>query len=76
MTTNAPANCEVCNEAMGPDHNANCAFCGRVFHLTWDTRKPIRDCGKFDIDNESLALYFTCNTCMSGQQPQAQAGPA
>jgi Fe2+ or Zn2+ uptake regulation protein len=68
-----PADCDVCDEAMDLHHNATCAFCGRVFHLTWDTRLEIRDCGRFDIDDQSLALYFTCNRCVeSGPQRPAQ----
>jgi hypothetical protein len=68
------AACEVCGEVMDPNHNGNCAFCGRVFHLTWDTRLPIKDCGKFDIDDETLALYFTCNLCLA-QRPPPSGGP-
>ena len=68
-----PADCEVCGEAMDPEHNATCAFCGKVFHLTWDTRIEIKDCGRFDIDDQSLALYFTCNPCVeTGPQRPAQ----
>ena len=75
MPEDVPENCEVCGDSMDANHNANCALCGRIFHLTWDTRLPIRDCGRFDIDEESLALYFTCNDCVA-KQPQAAPGPA
>lgn len=63
MTTNAPATCEVCQEAMDPDHSAFCSSCGRTFHLTWDTRLEIKDCGSFSLDEQTLALYFTCSLC-------------
>ena len=75
MPDEVPDSCEVCGESMDPQHNANCAFCGRVFHLTWDTRLEIKDCGKFDIDDETLALYFTCNVCVT-KQPEAPVGPS
>lgn len=75
MTQQTPANCEICGGAMDPNHNATCAFCNRVFHLTWDTRLEIKDCGRFDIDEETLALYFTCNNCVA-QRPQAPAMPS
>ena len=65
MPDEVPANCEVCGEEMDPRHNAHCAFCGRIFHLTWDTRIEIKDCGKFDVDDQTLALYFTCNLCLA-----------
>jgi len=74
MTQEAPANCEVCNEDLDPDHNAHCAFCGRIFHLTWDTRVEIKDCGRFDLDDETLALYFTCNICQTDRPQPPQGG--
>jgi Fe2+ or Zn2+ uptake regulation protein len=71
MADNGPSTCQVCGDPMDPEHNGYCAFCGRFFHLTWDTRQPIKDCGKFDIDDETLALYFTCNVCLAkGSQAQ------
>ncbi len=56
--------CAVCGEALESDSIANCAFCGRNFHITWDTRKPLKDCGRFDLDEESLGRFFTCNPCL------------
>ena len=68
MTTDASDMCEVCSEAMDPDHSAFCSSCGRTFHLTWDTRLEIKDCGAFALDDQTLALYFTCVLC--GGAPQ------
>ncbi len=72
MKSGPPENCSVCGEQLDPQQNAICTSCGGVFHLTWDTRLPIKDCGRFDIDEDSLALYFTCNDCMA-RMPQAHA---
>ena len=69
MAQDVPENCEVCDEPMDAVHNASCAFCNRVFHLTWDTRLEIKDCGRFDIDDQTLAMYFTCDRCVSEHPP-------
>jgi len=74
MPEDIPKDCQVCAEPMDPQHNATCAFCARVFHLTWDTRREIKDCGRFDLDEQSLAMYFTCNTCLA-QMPQRPSTP-
>ena len=71
MPQEIPENCEVCGEAMDAEDNASCAFCNRVFHLTWDTRREIKDCGRFDLDEQSMAMYFTCDTCLAQQSPGA-----
>ena len=75
MMDNLPENCEVCEEPMSAEDNASCAFCHRVFHLTWDTRREIKDCGRFDLDEESLAMYFTCNLCSADMPPPPSAMP-
>ena len=64
MTTPPPQqSCSVCGDPMDPVHTASCLFCNGTFHLTWDTRVEVKDCGRFDLDDQSLALYFTCKTC-------------
>ena len=73
MPEDVPENCEVCGEPMDPEHNAHCVFCRRVFHLTLDMRLEIKDCGRFDVNDESL--YFTCNLCLA-QQLQAPSEPS
>ncbi len=75
MPEDLPENCQVCDEAMDAQHNATCAFCHRVFHLTWDTRLEIKDCGRFDLDEESLAMYFTCNVCLADLPQSSQPTP-
>ena len=74
MLENIPELCEVCTEPLDKNHNAVCRFCGRFFHLTWDTRLEIKDCGRFDIDEVSLAMYFTCDACIGGKPPPPGRG--
>ena len=75
MPQEMPGNCEVCGEPMDSEDNASCAFCHRVFHLTWDTRREIRDCGRFDLDEKTLAMYFTCDNCVA-EQSRGAATPS
>ena len=75
MAQTDPENCEVCSEPMDAQDNAMCASCRRIFHLTWDTRRAIKDCGRFGIDEESLAMYFTCNICLAQGPPPAPPEP-
>ncbi len=67
MTTSAPAPtpiCTVCSETVTIAFEANCMTCGAVFHLQQRTDIPGKDCGQVWIDDESLGLVFTCDTCL------------
>lgn len=68
MEQSIPEVCEVCSEPLDPDNNATCHLCGRRFHMAWDTRLEIKSCGRFDVDDTSMALFFTCNVCLGGSQ--------
>ncbi len=73
MTTSSRQACSVCGDPMDPPHTASCLFCSGTFHLTWDTRVEVKDCGRFDLDDQSLALYFTCGSCAASRGMGAQA---
>ena len=38
-------------------------------------RLEIKDCGRFDLDEESLAMYFTCNVCLADLPQSSQPTP-
>ena len=62
--------CCVCSKPTDPRNEGHCRYCSGIFHLTWDTRLAINDCGQFDLDNENLAVFFTCNNCLKGAEQQ------
>lgn len=69
--------CCVCFKPTDRRNEGQCRYCTGIFHLTWDTRLEIKDCGRFDLDNENLAVFFTCDNCLKDMEKQGlQATPA
>ena len=64
MSVPPPEACGVCGGPLHPEHQAMCPFCGTVFQLGWSTTVEMQDCGKFYLDDESLALVFACQRCV------------
>lgn len=59
------ATCIVCLEALSPPNEAWCGVCGESYHLQQRTDVPGKDCGSVWINEEHLALEFTCNNCLN-----------
>ncbi len=65
-----PQVCRVCEEAVAADHEAFCGQCGSLYHLSQRMDRPGKDCGSVWINEDHLALDFTCNICLN-PEPQA-----
>ena len=55
--------CGICGEPLDKDNRALCHGCGRVFHLKWDMRANVQDCGIATLDDVSCGLLFVCSSC-------------
>lgn len=56
--------CGVCGEELNSDSMSRCSLCGRQFHMTWNTDKPVDNCGQIWFDPRSTAMGFVCNICV------------
>lgn len=57
--------CHVCLEILTVTTEAWCNQCGGSFHLNQRSDLPGKDCGDVWINDESLALDFLCNRCLT-----------
>ncbi len=57
--------CGVCGEPLEEENSSTCRFCGKSFHMVWDTSKEttVPTCGRVQVDTLSLGLVFICNLC-------------
>jgi len=55
--------CNICGEPLGGENVSRCSLCGRNFHMTWNTDKPVENCGQIWFDPRSSAMGFVCKTC-------------
>ena len=74
-TTDEPS-CAVCARPLRPDAQADCYSCGQYFHLGLTADSDVEDCGQVWLDDEVLALQFTCNSCLEAQSDAAPGGDA
>ncbi len=58
-------NCGVCGEPLDDENSSTCRFCGKGFHMVWDTSKEttVPTCGRVQVDTLSLGLVFICSRC-------------
>jgi hypothetical protein len=61
--------CTVCGDDVAPPNEAWCGACGESYHLQQRTDVPGKDCGSVWINDEHLALEFTCNNCLNPVPP-------
>ena len=55
--------CIICGEPLDTENVSRCSFCGRSFHMTWNTDKPVENCGQIWFDPRSTGMGFVCNIC-------------
>ncbi|MFN0094651.1 MAG: hypothetical protein ACKVVT_07715 [Dehalococcoidia bacterium] len=70
MTAEPTTRCRVCLEEVPADQEAWCGQCGALYHLAQRLDRPGKDCGSVWINEDHLALDFTCNVCLN-PEPQA-----
>ena len=57
--------CLVCDEPLTKTTEAWCGQCGGSYHLNQRADLPGKDCGDVWINEETLALDFSCNRCLN-----------
>ena len=57
--------CIVCTEELTATTEAWCGQCGESYHLNQRSDMPGKDCGTVWINEEHLALEFTCSNCLN-----------
>ena len=61
--------CVVCTEELTETTEAWCGQCGESYHLNQRSDMPGKDCGSVWINEEHLALEFTCSNCLNPAPP-------
>ncbi|MEZ4482086.1 MAG: hypothetical protein R3B97_13220 [Dehalococcoidia bacterium] len=61
--------CLVCLEPLTATTEAWCQQCGGSYHLNQRSDLPGKDCGDVWINEESMALEFSCNRCINTPAP-------
>ena len=62
--------CHVCGNPLDTTDVATCSVCDRSFHLRLRNDSPGTDCGDAAINEQYMALEFTCFVCLGrGQEP-------
>lgn len=67
--------CRVCGEPTSQYSHASCDGCGETFHLALRQDIPAKDCGQVWINDEFMALEFSCNVCLDVVAPDTAAPP-
>jgi len=55
--------CDICGEPLIDENVSGCTLCGRKFHMTWNTDKPVENCGQIWFDPRSTGMGFVCKIC-------------
>jgi len=55
--------CCVCGEVLDPDNSSRCRLCGGHFHMAWSTKVEVKECGGFQLHEESGSIMFVCAHC-------------
>lgn len=58
--------CHVCGKRLSGRDIARCGVCDRRFHLRVRADAPGVDCGEVRINEQFLAMEFTCRDCLGG----------
>ena len=68
-----PTRCAVCGEPGTVPDLAECADCGRWFHLVLDVQSTDPGCGAATFGG-ACGFSFACNPCIEATQAEAAAG--
>ncbi|MCY4454913.1 MAG: hypothetical protein OXC56_01225 [Chloroflexi bacterium] len=68
-----PTRCAVCHEPGTPPDLAECADCGKWFHLVLDVRSPDPGCGAATFGG-NCGFSFACNPCIEVAEAEAATG--
>lgn len=55
--------CTICGEPLDEVNVSHCSFCGRSFHMTWNTDTPVKNCGQIWFDPRFSGMGFACSIC-------------
>ena len=56
--------CIICGQPLDTENVSHCSLCGRGFHMTWNTDKPVENCGQIWFDPRSSGMGFVCKMCV------------
>lgn len=65
MQESEAGSCHICAQGLVAEDTASCHLCYKDFHLAMTIQSQTKDCGQIFMNNDTLALAFVCNQCLS-----------